>query len=260
MRLTAFLRLTFQIKDPSDFPRVRALSAKSIPAIRDFTAPAKDFTMKSGLSRFGLWKILPVVCILALFYLILSGCLAQPDPKQVKRDGMIRHVLIGLEFYEQLHKEWPPRSTQGPDGTPHTSWRALLIPQIDFQVDKDFVYDLDQPWDNPHNAAWKSRPPIYYSLNEDQRCHLIMVYPGNPQFADLDLSKNLGDVAVLAEIGSSDLFWSEPQDSCAAEDEARIRRALSNLRRQDLNGHPVIAINRQGVPVVLQHPYRALNP
>ena len=144
---------------------------------------------------------------------------------------MITQVLVGLEWYKYFNHQWPPRFTTDPDGKPHSSWRAILISQIDFQVDKDFKYDIKEPWNSPGNLAEKTKAPIYYSLVHDYLCHLILVYPGNPQFADLDVSQSLGDIVILAELNESNIAWSEPRDSCSPQAEQQIRDAISKVKK-----------------------------
>jgi len=74
-------------------------------------------------------------------------------------------VLLGLptssksvgdnQLPGRLQGPLPPAVRKGPDGQPLFSWRVLILPYLE----QDHLYrqfNLDEPWDSPHNMSlWK---------------------------------------------------------------------------------------------------------
>jgi Protein of unknown function (DUF1559) len=56
----------------------------------------------------------------------------------------------------------PPAAVCGKDGTPLLSWRVLILPYVE---DKRLYerFNLDEPWDSPHNIALLSEMPSIYA-------------------------------------------------------------------------------------------------
>jgi hypothetical protein len=56
----------------------------------------------------------------------------------------------------------PPAVIRDPNGKPLYSWRVLLLPFLE-AGDLYKRFNLDEPWDSPHNAALLSQMPKVYS-------------------------------------------------------------------------------------------------
>jgi hypothetical protein len=71
-------------------------------------------------------------------------------------------VGLALHNYQATHGRLPPAVVYSPDGKPLYSWRVLILPFIeDDTLFKEF--NLDEPWDSPHNIALLPRMPKSYA-------------------------------------------------------------------------------------------------
>jgi hypothetical protein len=64
--------------------------------------------------------------------------------------------------YHDAHGRLPPAIVYGNDGKPLYSWRVLLLPYLE-QVDLYEQFNLDEPWDSPHNRRLLPEMPKAYA-------------------------------------------------------------------------------------------------
>jgi hypothetical protein len=70
--------------------------------------------------------------------------------------------------YHDAHGRLPPAVVYGKDGKPLYSWRVLLLPYLDEQ-ELYQQFQLDEPWDSPHNLQLLPRMPGFYAPPSGKR-------------------------------------------------------------------------------------------
>jgi hypothetical protein len=80
-----------------------------------------------------------------------------------RREANLHNLALAVHLYHGTKRKLPPAVVHSKDGRPLLSWRVLILPYID---EKNLYeeFDLDQPWDSPHNKALLSRMPEVYAL------------------------------------------------------------------------------------------------
>lgn len=70
-------------------------------------------------------------------------------------------LVKAMLAYENDHGCLPPRAVFDKDGKPLLSWRVLLFPYLN---EKDLLnkFQLDEPWDGPHNRKLIGRMPATF--------------------------------------------------------------------------------------------------
>src|SRR5689334_2744482 len=95
---------------------------------------------------------------------------------------------MAMHNYADAHdQQLPPAVVYGRYGQPLYSWRVLLLPYIE-QDDLYKEFQLDEPWDSPHNLALLPRMPGSYAAPGSKKsklppyhtvCH-VLVGKGTP--------------------------------------------------------------------------------
>ncbi len=74
----------------------------------------------------------------------------------------LKQIVIALHNYQEYYGTLPPAVVCNDKGEPLYSWRVALLPF----VEEERLYrqfNLDEPWDSPHNAALLPRMPRLYA-------------------------------------------------------------------------------------------------
>ena len=101
------------------------------------------------------------------------------------------------------------------------SWRVLLLPFVE-SPDLYEQYDLEQPWDSPHNKKLISKRPSIYAFHkgasDDGSTNYLAVvgpettWPGATSTAREDNKDGLSDTIFIVENHGSNIPWTAPQD------------------------------------------------
>jgi RNA polymerase sigma factor (sigma-70 family) len=92
-----------------------------------------------------------------------------PDPERDKaeerRESVVHLKLIALAIHNYISStpdsHFPPSALHGADGQPKLSWRVALLPYLgERKLYGEF--NLDEPWDSPHNKPLIDRMPAVY--------------------------------------------------------------------------------------------------
>lgn len=136
----------------------------------------------------------------------------------------MRNVSTALQVFATSREALPPAYVADANGQPLHSWRVLLLPYIEAQVQFD-QYDLDEPWSGPNNSKLASSiPDIYrcedeYDADDPSPWTSFVAVVGEqtlwPGAEPGDLS-HIPDGAtnslLLAEVHDSGIHWMEPRD------------------------------------------------
>jgi Protein of unknown function (DUF1559) len=71
-------------------------------------------------------------------------------------------MVMAMHNYQAEHGRLPSAVVYGKDGKPLHSWRVLLLPYI-AQEELYKEFNLDEPWDSPHNLQLLPRMPATYA-------------------------------------------------------------------------------------------------
>src|SRR5438067_2250340 len=92
-----------------------------------------------------------VGCLCFLYFFPPYDWVKGPDleARHLSRNHLLQ-IGLALHRYYQAHGGLPPAAVQSKDGRPLYSWRVLVLPYLEEQALYE-QFDLDEPWDGPHN-------------------------------------------------------------------------------------------------------------
>ncbi|MCI0380819.1 MAG: DUF1559 domain-containing protein [Gemmataceae bacterium] len=142
----------------------------------------------------------------------------------------LKQIALAMHSHYDVFKGLPPhalRTVKGKDGGPLLSWRVAILPFIE----EDALYrqfDLDLPWDHPHNKKLiEKMPKIYAAPGIATKApglthYQVFVGPGTV-FEDRSLGNprlgiRLADIrdgtsnTLLVVEGAEPVIWTKPDD------------------------------------------------
>jgi hypothetical protein len=132
----------------------------------------------------------------------------------------LKCIGIALDAYHEVNGQLPPAVVRGTDGRPLYSWRVLLLPYLE-HVQLYERFNLDEPWDSPHNRALVQEMPPYYRphLSGDDppgtTRYQVLVGPGTaferPGLTWADFADGRGNTLLVVE-AATPVVWSAPDD------------------------------------------------
>jgi hypothetical protein len=84
------------------------------------------------------------------------------DPARQKSLTNMKSILLAFHNYCSANGHFPPAAIYGPDGEPKLSWRVALLPFLEQGALFD-EFNLNEPWDSPHNKALIARMPEVFN-------------------------------------------------------------------------------------------------
>ncbi len=132
-------------------------------------------------------------------------------------EGNIQQLAIGMLNYESNFMRFPAHAIYSDDRQPLLSWRVSILPFIE-QNNLYQQFNLDEPWDSPHNLALLPLMPRIYAvpgLNEGETT--ILALTGEDAFFELD-RRGPGfpsDGETIAFVRANDdlaVAWTKPAD------------------------------------------------
>lgn len=104
---------------------------------------------------------LAVVCLLGRLVLLPCTGKVRNGEGWAESAASLRQIGQSLLSYHEANGKLPPAVARDQDGKPLYSWRVLLLPYLE----QGLLYDrfqLDEPWDGPHNKALLEETPRCY--------------------------------------------------------------------------------------------------
>src|SRR5262249_19852813 len=98
------------------------------------------------------------------FYLVLRRSQDRVEQAAARTESMnnLKIMLLGMHAYHDVYKRLPTHATYSKDGRPLLSWRVTILPFIEENgLYKQF--NLDEPWDSPHNIRLLNQMPKIYA-------------------------------------------------------------------------------------------------
>lgn len=170
----------------------------------------------SGLSF--VW--MPIAGVLGIALLAGSRS-ASEDASRAKCQSHLKQIALALHNYHVAHGSLPPPVVHDDQGRPMHSWRALLLPFLDEDLAEQ--YDLNEPWNGPHNSDLADRMPPVFGCSRHEgppgdTDFVLIVGPG-ALFENAASAPRLDEVAdgtsrtiLLVETADSGIHWLEPRD------------------------------------------------
>ena len=121
---------------------VLVLAASAVAAVGLWAIPIAGFTLATllgiRLSRRGGWAGLGILVGLPLLaFLTLLLLPAIQVTREIGCDvcaNNLKQIAMALHVYENVNHSFPPAFVRGPDGKPWHSWRVLILPYLDAEL------------------------------------------------------------------------------------------------------------------------------
>jgi hypothetical protein len=145
------------------------------------------------------------------------------------RQNNLKQIALAMHNYHDTYRGLPPpgiTSLKRMDGKPLLSWRVAILPWIE-QGPLYNEFNLDEPWDSPHNKKLiEKMPPIYaipgVKTKEPGRTHYqVFAGPGTPfeprraqgmagvRFAEI--TDGTSNTLMVVE-AADPVIWTKPDD------------------------------------------------
>ena len=136
-------------------------------------------------------------------------------------------INLALQAYYAEKGHFPPAFVADKNGKPMHSWRVLLLPYLDQKAIYD-QYDMNQPWNSPHNLALANQmPAIYRCPNNSSNTpgitnYAMLVGPKaistGPQGRTKDeITHGLASTIIVAETTGNHINWLDPEGNLDVE-------------------------------------------
>jgi hypothetical protein len=138
--------------------------------------------------------------------------------------SQIKQIGLGLLAYHETHGRFPPSALTGKDGQPQLSWRAVVLPNINWAIDfSGFAHD--EPWDGPSNIRGSLKGADFFVCpNHSARdkasvtSYVLITGPGTffeegkPRAAVSQMMKDNPQCFLVVETTSNNSNWAAPGD------------------------------------------------
>lgn len=169
---------------------------------------------------------------------------AREAARRAESTNNLKIIGLGLHNYHDTYRKFPPAFSADDDGKPLLSWRVHILPYIDQKPLYD-RFNLDEPWDSPHNKQLIDQmPEVFQSPGADtgttKTVYLAVVGGNGPMqqtvFRDDGREVRIANItdgtaftiAVVEANEDEALTWTKPDDW--EFDPQNPRRGLGELR------------------------------
>ncbi|MHC4875436.1 MAG: DUF1559 family PulG-like putative transporter [Planctomycetota bacterium] len=104
-----------------------------------------------------------------------------PDELETQSRWNLKQIGLAFHNYHERHGHLPEAASRDRDGNPLLSWRVQLLPYLGDEAERlHGEFNLDEPWDSPHNRQLVGRMPDVYSspmkapLPHGQTCYMVV--------------------------------------------------------------------------------------
>jgi hypothetical protein len=146
---------------------------------------------------------------------------AREAARTMESSNNLKQIGLALHNYHTVHGTFPPAYIPNDDGTPRTSWRALILPMLEQQRLYDQI-DFEQSWDEGDNVLVADTPlETYHSPREPSAGNLtnyVVITGAETAFPDArprsidEIRDGTVNTIMVVEIANSDIQWAEPRD------------------------------------------------
>jgi hypothetical protein len=165
--------------------------------------------------------ILAVVLVGIVIGLLMPAMRSGPVSGRAQCSNNLKQIGLALaNYYDDFHA-LPPAYVVDRHGRPMHSWRVLLLPYFDGELARQ--YDLNEPWDGPHNLALIDRMPgalrcpsdhdaavgttNYVAVIGDQTA-----WPYDKSRTHEEMTDGVSHTAIVVEVTGLNVPWTAPRD------------------------------------------------
>ena len=127
--------------------------------------------------------------------------------RRVQCVNNLKQIALAMHNYHSANNAFPRAASVDENGKPLLSWRVAILPYLGHQELYN-KFNLDEPWDSPHNKALlKEMPPVYLCPNRvkpEPFTTTYQVFVGKNAIFEKD--QDIGVVDVTD--GTSNTSWS----------------------------------------------------
>ena len=153
------------------------------------------------------------------------------DARRLNRHMQWEMLGKAFESFKAQNGVYPPAALMDDEGNRLLSWRVLLLPYLD-APELYQLFDLNEPWDGPHNIALIQYMPAVYALENTTTSHSQMLALTGPDtvFPTHRLRKReeirKPATMIVPVIASAAVQWIKPEDIPLLELEQRFKHLL----------------------------------
>jgi hypothetical protein len=166
-------------------------------------------------------------------------------------DHNLAMIYTALMQYHDANGCFPPAYLADANGRPMHSWRVLILPML-FRTDLYNQYNFNEPWDGPNNRKLMTKMPSDFACpnlctdgsdpatsmlytNYVVVCGPQTAFPEDRRISVADLRDQREPHLLIAEVGNSDIVWTEPRDLNLKQLSLRMQRSSSDARKNVLS-------------------------
>jgi prepilin-type processing-associated H-X9-DG protein len=134
----------------------------------------------------------------------------------------MQQIGMAMQAYHDQNGHYPPAFVADKDGKPMHSWRVLLLPYLGEQG-LYAQYNMNEPWDSPHNMALASQMPAVYrcpsaaKTNMNVTSYAMLVGPNAISTGPVgrkrdEITDGLSNTIMIAETTGNNITWTDPRD------------------------------------------------
>ena len=104
---------------------------------------------------------LPVVLGILIGLLLPAISAVQEAAKKAACSSNLHQISLAMLNYENANGHFPPAYVADEKGRPMHSWRVLILPYLE-EGELYKQYNMNEPWDSPHNRTLAAKMPKVY--------------------------------------------------------------------------------------------------
>ncbi len=105
-------------------------------------------------------------CLLLVAIFLPAHRSAREAARRVQCTNNLKQIGLAIQIYHEVNGCLPAAAITGKDGKPLLSWRVAILPYIG-TGSPYWKFDLDEPWDSPHNIALVEQMPPEFNCPSD---------------------------------------------------------------------------------------------
>ncbi len=149
----------------------------------------------------------------------------------VRSAANLRRIAAGMHAYADSNTNLPPSAIFGANGKPLLSWRVAILPYLGDEEKALYKqFQLDEPWDGPHNKALLAKMPKIYApiVTPARQPHATYYqgfvgkgafFEGTRGFRYPDITDGTVNTLMVVE-AETPVPWTKPEDLRFAPGEA----------------------------------------